>query len=77
MIEHVLAVEVEHVEEPHAQRQPLLRLLEAVLAAEALHGLLEGPRPSRGVQRDRLTVEDDRADRQGERRLDDLGDPVR
>ena len=68
-----LAVEVQHVEEEHAERDLPPQALEVAAGAEARAGDLERVRAAVLAQRDHLAVEHRRAGGQRQRGLDRLG----
>ena len=57
-VEHVLAVQVEQVEEERRERNAVPQRLHPAPAAEAAHRHLERVRPALLVERDHLAVED-------------------
>ena len=57
-IEHVLAVQMQAVEEERRERDALAQRLHVAPAAEPAHGHLERVRPAPLVERDHLAVED-------------------
>src|SRR3989475_5334759 len=64
------------VEEAGAERHLPARLVDAELAAEPPHGVLEGLRSAAGAERDRLAVEDDLVGGEAAYALDHLGHRV-
>ena len=74
LVDQVGAVQVQHVEQEHRQRDD--RVGSALAAARgARRGHLERVGPAVGAQRDQLAVEDGRAYGQGAERGDGLGQP--
>src|SRR5207302_50519 len=65
-------IESQAVEEESLDRQLGAQLFDVELAAEATHGDLERMRPTRGIERDRLTIEHQRPAGERTRHGDDL-----
>ena len=65
-------IESQAVEEESLDRQLDAQLFDVELAPEATHGDLERMRPTRGIERDRLTIEHQRAAGERTRHGDDL-----
>ena len=74
--QQLVVVEAQHVEEERRHRCGRPGLCDIDARGRAAAGLLERSRPAVLVQRDGLSVEHDRAHRQGKHVVDDLGQPL-
>jgi hypothetical protein len=59
-VREAFPIDMQTVEEKRPDGQFGAQQLDPKLAAEAAHGDLEGPRPLRGIERDRFAVEHQR-----------------